>query len=118
RPSTSPRAHPQPAVRARSTPLLPPFAVDALGRPGDGGETLLADRLPTGRALPETAVLDARQRRFDRTQHVLGVLLERVVDLTIERDRSRLGEVVVDRRFLGLIFHRPRVLLMEIVDRI
>jgi hypothetical protein len=48
---------------------------------------------------------------------VLGVLLQRVVDLAVERYRGRLGEVVVERPFARLVLDGARVFLVEVLDR-
>src|SRR6266545_1922028 len=105
-------------MRARSRALLLALAVDALRGPGDGAEPVLADLLTAGLARPEGSVLDPLEGRVDRCQNVLRVLLERVVDLPIERDRRRLRHVIVDRHLLGLVLDRSGVLLLEILDRI
>ena len=58
-------------------------------------EALLGDLLAAVHALAVGALLDALERRVDRGQHVLRVLLERGVDLAVERLGRRVGEVVV-----------------------
>ena len=59
---------------------------------------------------------DPPQRLVDRGQHVPGVLLERVVDLAIERGRRRVGEmVVVVGLLLGLFLQRA--FHVEVLDR-
>ena len=76
---------------------------------------------PIGRAARRAdavrAGIDALESCVDRAEHVVRCLLERVVDLAIERDRRGLADVVADRRLLGLLSQRPRVLLVEVVER-
>ena len=88
-------------------------AVDALRRPRDRLEALLGDRLAARLA----DAVRARRRcapapRRSPSGLLLGVLLERVVDLAVERRRRRVAEVVVGarRRLAGLVLERPGVL--------
>ena len=53
-----------------------------------------------------------------RQEDVLRVLLERVVDLAVDRHGRRLGDVVVGRLVVRLVLDRARVLLVEILDRV
>ena len=66
---------------------------------------------------PVRAGVDPRERRVDLAEHVLVVLLERVVDLAVERHGRRVGEMVVDRRLVGLVLERAAFSLVEVVDR-
>src|SRR5581483_9763682 len=52
----------------------------------------------------------------DRGQRPRRALLERVVDLAIERDRGGLGQVVVDRRLLALVLEGAGVLVVQVLD--
>ena len=60
--------------------------------------------------------LDPLERRLDPGQHVLGVLLERVVDLAVQGRGGGVGEVVVVRLLLGFVLQRPRVRLVQALD--
>src|SRR5204862_701161 len=95
-------------------------AVNALRRVRDRLEPLLRDRLAAGLADPERALGDSLERALDCLQHLLGVLLERVVDLAIEGRGRRLAEVVVRVAddLLGLVLERAGRLLVEVADRV
>src|SRR5205085_10155946 len=81
---------------------------------------LLGDRLTAGRAAPVRALLDPLERPVDRPEHLLGVLLERVVDLAVEGRGRRVAEVVVGvpDDLLRLVLERARGLFVQVVDRV
>src|SRR5581483_11387605 len=108
-----------PAAAARSPPLRFPFAVDAQRRPWIRLEPLLRNLPVASRARAVGAVVEPLQRRIDRGEHSRRVLLERVVDLAIERDRRRLREVVVLRRrdLLDLVVQPAGMVLAQVRDR-
>ena len=72
--------------------------VDAERRPGIRLEPLRRRSPCRSRARSVRAVLDPLQRGVDLGEHLLRVLLERVVDLAVERRGRGVGEVVVARR--------------------
>ena len=72
------------------------LVVDAEARPRDRGEPRCADRLAADLTRAEAAVLDARQRRLDVDDGLLGAFLEPVLQLAVERRGRSVGHVVVD----------------------
>src|SRR6266540_2624475 len=122
RPSPSRRGcRAAPARRsARSPPLDLALAVDAECRPRTSLETLLGDLAAAARAEAERAVVDSLQRVLDLLEHLLGVLLERVVDLAVERPGCGLCQVIVrpTHDLLGLVLERPGSLLVQVLDRV
>src|SRR4029077_7826359 len=64
------------------------------------------------------AALDARKRRLDLPEDVLGVLLEGEVQLSVVGLGRRVGEVVVVRRLLaGVVVKGAGRLLAEVLER-
>src|SRR5439155_4962582 len=106
-------------ARARSAPLVPALALDALHRPRNRLETRRVDRPAARLADPVGALVQPRERPVDRDEHVGGVLLERARHLAIERDGCDVAEMVVlEGQLLGLVAHRPRVLVVDVLDRL
>src|SRR3712207_5808575 len=83
----------------RSCPRLPalffPLAIDAKRRPGHRLETLLGDLGTAVDAFAVRSVVDPGERRVDLAEEPLVVLLQRVVDLAVDRLRRRVGGVLV-----------------------
>src|SRR5438132_431409 len=105
-------------TRSVSPTLALSLAVDAERRPGPRLEPLDGNWLSTVRADAVRTVVDALQRSLDLSQDVLGVLLERVIQLPVVRHRRGVGEVVVVHGVLtGLVADRSWVLLVQVVDR-
>ena len=88
--------------------------------PTDTPRAARRDLAAAVRARPVRAVLDPLQRGVDLGEHLCRVLLERVVDLAIERRRRRLGELVVVRAgdLLHLVVEAAGMLLAEVRDRV
>jgi hypothetical protein len=101
-----------------SSAFLLALAIDALRRPGQRLDSLCADRLPARVADSVRALVDALERGVDRSEQAPLVLLEAVIELSVEGDRGDVGRVVVGRAVLGLVLNRARVLLVEVVDRL
>src|SRR5262249_12333333 len=108
----------RPSESARSTLLLAALVVDAEHRPRPRLETLVADRLPAPHAVSVAAVLDPRKGAVDRLQDRRSVVLEAVVHLPVERDRRDVAGMVVVRADLLLVRQRPRVLAVQVLDRV
>src|SRR3712207_7356257 len=69
-------------------------------------------RPPRSTLFPYTTLFRSRERRVDRCQQPLVMLLERVVDLTVERLRRRICQVLVGARR-----HELTGLVLEGADR-
>src|SRR5262249_29370198 len=103
---------------ARSSALALTLAADAERRPRARLEPFGRDLVAAIRARPVRPVVDALQRAVDLREDVLGVLLERVVELAVVRHGRGVREVVVvDRVLAGFVAERARVLLVQVVDR-
>src|SRR5207247_6724319 len=83
------------------------LAVDAERRVRQGFEALHRNRLAAVRADAVGAVLDPLQCRIDLGEHVLRVLLQRVVELAVLGLRRRIGELI-DASHLLAVFVRER----------
>src|SRR5260370_31046775 len=83
-------------------------------------EALGRDLRAAGRARAVRPVVDPLERCVDQGEHVTGVLLEREVDLPVERGRRRLREMVVacGGDLLDLVVERPRMIVAEVRDRL
>src|SRR5205085_3154716 len=119
RPSQS-RPEPRAAAEARSASLGFSLAVDAERSPGICLQPLLRDLTSSVDARAVRPVLDALQRGVDLGDDLLGVVAERVVDLSAEGRRRGLGEVVVARPgdLLDLVVERAGMLVAERRERV
>src|SRR5207244_2775697 len=104
--------------RARSASLVLSLVLDAEGRPGERFEARGVDRTAAPPAGAVRALDDPLQRHVDRLQRPGRILLERVVELAVERDRGRLGEVVVEPPLLAFVLEGARILVVEVLDRV
>src|SRR4051794_8807953 len=72
-----------------------PLVVDAERRPGSCAQRLLADRVPAALAEAIGALVEARERPVDLRECLLSAFLESLVELTVERDRGHVAQMVV-----------------------
>src|SRR5262249_8744679 len=103
---------------ARSSALALTLAADAERRPRARLEPFGRDLVAAIRARPVRPIVDALQRAVDLREDVLGVLLERVVELAVVRHGRGVRALVVVARVLAVfVADRARVLLVQVVDR-
>src|ERR1051325_10134522 len=89
-------------------------------RPGEVLEALRLDWLPACHTGAVRALVDALQCCVDLAEHVRGVLLERVVDLAVDRVGRKVGEMVVAGTLCevaGDVLSRAGILLLKVRDR-
>src|SRR5205085_5414080 len=102
-------------------PVGEPLVVDAEGRPRPRAQALLADRLPAPLAAAVRAFVEARERPVDLRERLLRALFEPFVELTVERHRRHVPEVVVAAApgdLTHFVFHVAMALLVQVRDRV